>query len=414
MAPLSNTDSFQKDTEAVQVEKLASHDGTTPKDLDAVLTEEEKKIEKRATRKTDWRLIPILGACYSISAIDRINISAARIAGMDVELGFRIGDRYSIALLVFFITYFIFEIPSNIVLRKVGAANWLAFLCMSWGLVTFGAGFAKKWTDIVVCRLLLGLFEAGFFPGSVYLISCFYTRFEVQKRLAAFYSINVCANGFGSILAYGCMQLSGRNGWLGWRWIFIINGAMTMFLAVLGRILIVDFPDKVSKSRFPFLKPAEVQAILTKLERDRRDAEYDELTMAKFLSACKRWELWAYAMKFFAVTTIVYALAFFIPIILQGMGYSIGMVFLLSAPPAVAAVPWIMLCSWAADKYRLRAPFVILQCLLGIVGLMIVAYAQNNGARYFGIFMGLAGANANIPTVLAWQANNIRGQSLRM
>jgi hypothetical protein len=73
-----------------------------------------------------------------------------------------------------------------------------------------------------------------------------------------------------------------------------------------------------------------------------------------------------------------------------------------------------MLCSWAADKYRLRAPFVILQCLLGIVGLMIVAYAQNNGARYFGIFMGLAGANANIPTVLAWQANNIRGQSLRM
>ena len=137
---------------------------------------------------------------------------------MDVELGFRIGDRYSIALLVFFITYFIFEIPSNIVLRKIGAANWLAFLCMSWGLVTFGAGFAKKWTDIVVCRLLLGLFAAGFFPGSVYLISCFYTRFEVQKRLAAFYSINVCANGFGSILAYGCMQLSGRNGWLGWRW----------------------------------------------------------------------------------------------------------------------------------------------------------------------------------------------------
>jgi MFS family permease len=79
---------------------------------------------------------------------------------MDIELGFRVGDRYSIALLVFFITYFIFEIPSNVVLRKVGAANWLAFLCMSWGLVTFGAGFAKKWTDIVVCRLLLGLFEA--------------------------------------------------------------------------------------------------------------------------------------------------------------------------------------------------------------------------------------------------------------
>lgn len=81
-----------------------------------------------------------------------------------------------------------------------------------------------------------------------------------------------------------------------------------MFFVVLSRILIVDFPDKISKSRFPLLKLAEVQAILTKLERDRRDAEYDELTIAKFLFKCKRWELWAYGMKFFAVTTIVYAL----------------------------------------------------------------------------------------------------------
>jgi MFS family permease len=160
---------------------------------------------------------------------------------MNLELGFNVGDRYSVALLVFFITYFIFEIPSNVILRKVGAANWLAFLCMSWGIVVFGAGFAKKWEDIVVCRLLLGLFEAGFFPGcklshkhvglrfeadgepGVFLISCWYSRFEVQKRLAAFYSINIVANGFGSILAYGCMQLSGKNGWLGWRWYVLLT-----------------------------------------------------------------------------------------------------------------------------------------------------------------------------------------------
>ncbi|OAL00539.1 MFS general substrate transporter [Phaeosphaeriaceae sp. SRC1lsM3a] len=401
-----------KDRGAVELEDVNS--SKNEQDVDRVLTEDEKKVLKRATRKTDWRLIPILGACYAISAIDRINISAARIAGMNEELRFNVGDRFSIALLVFFITYFIFEIPSNVVLRKVGAANWLSFLCFSWGMVIFGAGFAKKWEHIVVCRLLLGLFEAGFFPGCVFLISCWYTRFEVQKRLAAFYSINIVANGFGSILAYGCMQLSGRNGWLGWRWIFIINGAMTVALAVLGRILIVDFPDKIYKARFPFLKPAEVTAIQEKLERDRRDAEFDEINMSKFLQALARWQLWAFAMKFFAVTTIVYALAFFIPIILQGMGYGVERVFLLSAPPAVAAVPWVMFCSWAADRWKMRAPFIVLQALIGIAGLLIVGYAKNNDARYFGIFMGLAGANANIPAALAWQANNIRGQSLRM
>jgi cyanate permease len=189
---------------------------------------------------------------------------------------------------------------------------------------------------------------------------------------------------------------------------------MTTFLALLGRLLIVDFPDKLHMARYPFLKPNEVQAIQDKLERDRRDAEYDEIDWPKFVRALARWELWVFALKFFAVTTIVYAFAFFLPIILQGMGYDVGRVFLLSAPPAVAAVPWVMFCSWAADRFKTRAPFVVLQALIGIVGFMIMAYAKNNEARYFGIFMGLAGANANIPTTLAWQANNIRGQSLRM
>jgi hypothetical protein len=86
----------------------------------------------------------------------------------------------------------------------------------------------------------------------------------------------------------------------------------------------------------------------------------------------------------------------------------------MSAPPACAAVPWVIFISWIADKTKCRAPWIILQALLGITGLMLVAYQEKNGVRYFGIFMGLAGANSNIPTALAWQANNIRGQSLRM
>ncbi|KAF2747975.1 MFS general substrate transporter [Sporormia fimetaria CBS 119925] len=400
--------------EAVEVEKVAVLDSSKTGSDTSMMDEDSRKLERQTTRKVDWRLVPILGACYAISAIDRINISAARIAGMDVELKFRIGDRYSIALLIFFITYFIFELPSNIVLRKVGAANWLAFLCFSWGIVILGAGFAKQWWEIVICRALLGLFEAGFFPGCVYLISCWYTRYEVQKRLAAFYAINILANGFGSILAYGIMQLHGKNGYAGWRWIFIINGLMTVFLAVLGRILIVDFPDKVHKSRMPFLKPAQVKIIQDKLDRDRQDAEFDPLDKAKFFNALKRWELWFFSFLFFAITSIVYAIAFFLPIILQGFGYDVKMVFLMCAPPACAAVPYVLFISWIADKTKTRAPWIMLQATLGIIGLMIIGYCKGNGVRYFGIFLAMAGANANIPTALAWQANNIRGQSLRM
>lgn len=120
------------------------------------------------------------------------------------------------------------------------------------------------------------------------------------------------------------------------------------------------------------------------------------------------------AFHFFAVTTIIYALAFFIPTIIQSMGYSTGTTLLMSAPPAVAAVPWVLFVSWLADKTHTRSPWIILQAAIGIVGLIVIGYAENNGARYFGVFLGVAASNANIPTSLAWQANNIRGQSLRM
>jgi len=97
--------------------------------------EHDPREAKRIIRKVDRRLLPILGALYSIALIDRINVSAARVAGMDADLGLSIGHRYTIALVVFFIPYFVFELPSNIVLRKVGSANWLAFIAFAWGYV---------------------------------------------------------------------------------------------------------------------------------------------------------------------------------------------------------------------------------------------------------------------------------------
>jgi len=101
---------------------------------------------------------------------------------MDQDLALYIGERYTIALVMFFPTYFLLELPSNIVLRKVGSANWLSFIALSWGAVMIGQGFVKSWISLTICRVLLGAFEAGFFPGCVYLITCWYKRYEVQKR----------------------------------------------------------------------------------------------------------------------------------------------------------------------------------------------------------------------------------------
>jgi MFS family permease len=103
---------------------------------------------------------------------------------MGTDLDLQIGDRYTIVLVLFFPTYFLLELPSNIVLRKVGSANWLAFIAVSWGAVMIGQGFVESWISLAICRVLLGAFEAGFFPGCVYLITCWYRRYETQKRYA--------------------------------------------------------------------------------------------------------------------------------------------------------------------------------------------------------------------------------------
>ncbi|KAI5788283.1 major facilitator superfamily domain-containing protein [Geopyxis carbonaria] len=372
------------------------------------------EYEKKLIRKVDLRLLPILGALYSVALIDRTNMSNAAIAGMTVDLELYVGDRYSIALLIFFIPYFIFELPSNIVLRKVGAAVWLSGIVLAWGSVMIGMGFVKDWKLLVVCRAILGFFEAGFFPACVYLVSCWYVRYEVQKRMAAFYLVSVLVGGFSSILAYGLMQLEGTHGIRGWSWIFIIEGVITCALAVIAFVTIIDFPDKVlSKRNGAFLTASDVEIIKARIDRDRSDSAPDPLTWAKTGRVLMDPKIWAFSLLFMSSTVPAYAFSYFLPIILQGMGYSKGMAQILSAPPFVFAVISGMAFAFLGDRIRMRAPIIAGQSLLCIIGLALTGYGGSNAVRYFGTFLGIAGAQGNVPAVLSYQSNNIRMNSRR-
>ncbi|KIY02455.1 uncharacterized protein Z520_02594 [Fonsecaea multimorphosa CBS 102226] len=382
-----------------------------PQSLNEDQLEYDKQAENKLIRRIDWRLLPILGALYSIALVDRVNVSNARVAGMGEDLDLEIGNRYTVVLVVFFPPYFLFELPSNIILRRVGSANWLSFIAFAWGCTMIGQGFVKSYQALAVCRTLLGLFEAGFFPGCVYLISCWYVRYEVQKRLAFFYILSVLVGGFSNILAYGLMQMEGVGGLRGWQWIFIIEGLITTVIAAIAWFIIVDFPDKAKKKGL--LTPEQASFIVRRIENDRRDAIPDRLTWAKFCQHLQDWKLWVFATMFMSTTMPAYAFAYFTPVIVQGMGYSAGVANLLSAPPVGAAVIMALAFAWVGDKYRMRAPVIVTQAIIVITGLMITAYHSSDGVRYFGIFLGVAGCQGNIPAILAYQSNNIRMQSKR-
>ncbi|KAK4124656.1 general substrate transporter [Parathielavia appendiculata] len=365
--------------------------------------------QKRIKRQIDRRLVLTVGAMYCVSLMDRTNLGAANIAGMGVDLKL-IGNRYSIISLVFFVTYIIFQPPSTVIVRKIGPRIHLAIITLLWGAVMVGMGFVKTWEEMAGMRVLLGFLEAGFFPSCVYLLSTWYTRYEVGKRNSVFYLVGCVASAFAGILAYGIMQMAGIAGLNGWRWIFIIEGIITMLLGIAGYWLLVDFPDARRKN-WSFLGVREREWICARVDADRGDAKPQKFSLVKYLRAGKDWKAWAYAMIFFNTTTVTYALAYFMPIILQlNMGFSVGAAQCLVAPPYAFAGIIMWFTGWAGDKYRLRGPVIIFNNLLCIIGLPIMGWHTNAAVRYFGVFLVTAGANANVPAAMSYQANNIRGQ----
>ncbi|KAJ4292749.1 hypothetical protein N0V90_009412 [Kalmusia sp. IMI 367209] len=373
--------------------------------------------QKKIIHRIDRRLVVTVGVLYCISLMDRTNLSAAALAGMTVELKLGIPyplsssvSRYSVVTLVFFTTYVVFQPPSTIIIRKLGPRIHLSVIVTLWGAVMIGMGFVKDWESLAGLRVILGILEAGFFPSCVYLLSTWYTRFDVGKRYSVFYMLGSLASACAGILAYGLMQLGGREGLTGWRWIFIIEGVLTCVLGILSYIILVDFPDKAHKS-WKFLNERETKFIIARVDRDRGDAKPQPFSAAKFFRAGTDVKIWGYAMIFFNTTTVTYALAYFLPIILHDkMKFTIGQSQCLVAPPYALAAIVMYATGWYGDRYKVRGPIIIFNMILCLIGLPIMGFHKKASVQYFGVFLTTAGANSNIPAVMSYQANNIRGQ----
>ncbi|KAM0517668.1 hypothetical protein ACHAPE_004640 [Trichoderma viride] len=386
----SHIDSPMKDSESNK------HNVAALEDDDFGFTQAE---QRSIIRRIDRRLVITVGAMYCISLMDRTNMSAANIAGMG-----------NIANLVFFTTYVVFQPPSTILIRKIGPRLHLAFITLLWGGVMIGMGFVKDFEQLAALRTVLGVLEAGFFPSCVYLLSTWYTRYEVGKRYSVFYLVGCVASAFSGILAYGLMQLNGREGISGWRWIFIIEGTLTCALGIAGYWLLVDFPDS-TRLTWNFLGQKEREWIVHRIQRDRGDTQVPPFNLKKFLGSGLDWKVWAYAMMFFNTTTLTYALAYTLPLILtKELHFSVGESQCLVAPPYAFAGIVMFAAAYAGDKLRVRGPVIVFNMVLCLIGLPIMGWAPHAGARYFGIFLVTAGANSNVPSVMAFQANNVRGQ----
>ncbi|KAJ0306303.1 hypothetical protein COL516b_004761 [Colletotrichum fioriniae] len=354
--------------------------------------------QKRIMRRVDIRLVATVGLLYCFSVIDRSNLPSAVVAGMreDLELT---GNRYSVVSLVFFTTYITFQPVSVILGRTLGPRAYFTAITMICGGIVIGMGFLTHWSQLVALRVILGALDSGFFPSCVYLLSTWYTRYEVGKRYSVFYMIVCFASAFAGILAFGLTQLDGTANLRGWSWIFIIEGVITCAIGIVGYFLLVGFPD-AQKSVWNFLSQEETAWVISRVQADRGDAELPSFSVKKFLTGGADIKVWALSIIYFNNALVIF----------YNMGFDTGKAQILTAPPYVFAAIITYTTGWLGDRYMLRGPIIVGDMVLSIVGTCLMGFHSDVAVRYLGVFLITAGSVSAVPATMAYQANNIRGQ----
>ncbi|KAF9220053.1 MFS general substrate transporter [Gyrodon lividus] len=340
-----------------------------------------------------------------LSFMDRGNIGNAKLDGLMTQLHLT-GNKYNIALTVFFIPYGLLELPSNLVIQVIRPSRWLPAIMITWGLIMMTMGFVKTYPQLVGLRVCLGVAEAGLFPGVAYYLTMWYPKYMYQYRLALFTGATTLAGAFSGLLAFSIGFMSGDGGLEGWSWIFILEGLVTILVGLLAALVMVDYPATAK-----FLTAEERSFVIQKRARGAaQDDEHD--AVQQVWAAFTDWQVWALSIIQLSFATPMYGIAYFLPTLINSFGYSTSISQLLTVPPYLLATVIILTFAYFSDKLRLRWPFVFAAQLLSLVGYIINISNTSPGVKYFGLYLCVLAATGG-PGAISWLANNLGGKYKR-
>ncbi|PYI03516.1 phosphoglycerate mutase-like protein [Aspergillus sclerotiicarbonarius CBS 121057] len=361
------------------------------------------KREKHVIQKIDLHIIPFVILLYLFSFLDRVNIGNARLYGMEEDLGL-VGDQYQVAVSILFVTYCLFEVPSNLVIKKLTPSRYIASISVIWGIIATLTGVTQNYGGLIACRILLGVVEAGLFPGMITYLTLFYSKREIALRTGYLFSSAAVAGAFGGLLAYGIGYMDGVAGLRGWRWIMIIEGIPTVILGVLAWFFLADDPDTA------YYLDDEEKALVVRLRR--RDMG-QTLSAQKFHWADVKegsldWRIYVFCIGQFGVDTMLYGYSTFLPTIIKGMGsWSTPEVQALTIPCyALGAIAYLIV-AWASDRTQRRGVFICIFAIISVVGYGILISDSSSGVHYFGALLIALGLYVTVGLPLAWLPTNL-------
>ena len=251
--------------------------------IQALSPEERSQAEKHLVRKIDARLLPMVILMYIMNYLDRNNIAAARLAGLEAELKLT-STQYETCVSILFVGYVLMQLPSNLFLNKVGKPGlYLPTVMIVWGVISGATGGVKSFGGLVTIRFFLGFVEAAYFPGCLFFLSSWYTRKELAFRTSLLYSGSLLSGAFSGLIAAGITRgLNGSRGLLAWRWLFIIEGSITVVIAFAAYFVLPNFPRTTT-----WLTEEERQLAVWRLDEDIGEDDWIDSKHQKFFHGMK-------------------------------------------------------------------------------------------------------------------------------
>ncbi|KAF8321352.1 MFS general substrate transporter [Clavulina sp. PMI_390] len=363
--------------------------------------------EKRLVRKLDFHILPLISILHLLSFLDRSNFGNAKAAGMTTTLHLP-SYGYNVAAALFYVFYAAFEVPSNLLMKKIGPNRWFPFQVVCWGIVCLTIAFTQNFAGLCIVRVFLGITEAGLFPGLGYYISLWYKRKELAWRIAIFYASTTSSGAFGGILTYGIMKIHPPHHWGAWRLIFIIEGAITIAAGLFAFWGMVGLPEDAK-----FLSEDERKVVLRRLEVDR-EGHATHYSKEFVIQGLTDWKTYLYAVIYQVNCIPVYALSLFLPSIIANLGYTNADAQLMSVPPYVVAMCGALAFAWISDKKGLRGPSILVTEALAIIGFAVLLgtnFKKQPKLGYMGTFFTCTGTYSTVPVLLSWAANNTGGDT---
>ncbi|WP_250452070.1 MFS transporter [Caballeronia sp. ATUFL_M2_KS44] len=345
-------------------------------------------FEEATYRKVAWRLSPLLLICYVVAYLDRVNVGFAKLQ-MSTDLG--LSDAvYGFGAGIFFFGYFIFEIPSNVILHKVGARVWIARIMISWGIISALTMFVTTPTMFYVMRFLLGVAEAGFFPGIILYLTYWYPA-QRRGRMTTLFMTAIALSGLigGPVSGWIMKTFDGVHDWHGWQWLLLLEGIPSV---IVGIVVLLMMDDRISKAKW-----------LTQEERDLLErniaadnVEKEDPPISRILSSPK---VWLMSLIYFSFVMGLYGVSFWLPTIIKATGVTDALTIgLLSAIPYGAAVIGMLLVARSADRRGERRWHIAVPAFVGAIGLVLsVVWAGNTPLAMLGLTLATMGILTTLP-----------------